>query len=165
MPERTPGVSFRIMVLSACLGSLAGVDCSAPGDGKGGKASEPTNPAPSADLARVADQKEEAPLQLRLEISSMLPIGWGTKYRCRVEEIERGELRDLAGEITLAASVGSEKLAPDIHWLQVGGVYRMGFIETRRISETPYLPAGTTGFMDSRRMIWDLVFLERLPRR
>ncbi|MBN1620611.1 hypothetical protein JW890_07800 [candidate division WOR-3 bacterium] len=94
-------------------------------------------------------------------ITYSLPIGWGTLYRCELQEVIEGEMTGIDSTFTLSASVGSEDMFEDIHSLSIGEVYFMSFVKTDKITKKPHVPAGTTGMMDKTGAIWNLVYLQK----
>jgi hypothetical protein len=100
-------------------------------------------------------------IQVVVKINNYLPIGWGTKYNCRVIKSIKGNLTDIDSSFIMSASVGSENVFKDIHLLKVGSNYFIEFVKSDKISSTPYIPAGTTGLMDKKNFIWDITILKK----
>jgi hypothetical protein len=99
-------------------------------------------------------------IQVIVRINNYLPIGWGTKYNCRMIKSIKGQLTDIDSTFIMSASVGGESKFKDIHQLKIGSRYFIEFVKSDRISSTPYIPAGTTGLMDKKNFIWDITALK-----
>jgi hypothetical protein len=101
-------------------------------------------------------------LVVKVQILNSLPIGWGTKYSCKVIETIRGNPDAIDSTFILSASVGSENIYENIHMLNIGERFLLLFVKSDRKSTEPYIPAGTTGFMDKANIIWDLFKIEKV---
>ncbi|MBN1151499.1 hypothetical protein JXA84_09820 [candidate division WOR-3 bacterium] len=112
-------------------------------------------------LLTQANLSSESTLMLEIKIINSLPIGWGTLYRCELQEVIDGEMTGIDSTFTLSASVGSENMFENIHSLVIGDVYLMSFIKTDKTTKNPHIPAGTTGMMDKTGVIWNLVYLQK----
>jgi hypothetical protein len=95
------------------------------------------------------------------KVNNMLPIGWGTKYNCKVLSNDEAFNDILNNEFILSVSVGSEeRFKPlDIHFLKYDLAYIAEFMPAEK-SEKPYAPAGTTGFIDKNGFIWLMTSLK-----
>ena len=98
-------------------------------------------------------------LRVIVKIKNCLPIGWGTKYNCQIVSILKGKLTNIDSTFIMSTSVGSENIFKDIHLLEVGKNYYIEFLRSDRKSSTPYIPAGTTGFMNKKNILWDIIKL------
>ncbi|MBN2363458.1 hypothetical protein JXL83_04930 [candidate division WOR-3 bacterium] len=100
-------------------------------------------------------------LTLEACILNSLPIGWGTLYQCEIHKIIEGEQPDIDSVFTMSASVGGEHIYEDVHFLSVGEIYLIKFVKTDITSDKPYIPAGTTGFVDKNGFIWIITELQK----
>ena len=99
-------------------------------------------------------------LRVIVKIKNVLPIGWGTKYKCDVLKVIKGELTSIDSTFVMSASVGSEAIFKDIDFLKTDEYYDIEFVKSTRKSDKPYIPAGTTGLMDKVGIIWDIINLK-----
>ena len=99
-------------------------------------------------------------LQLLLQINNILPIGWGTKYSCEIEEVKTGYLDSNLTTIIVSVSIGSEHLLENIHLLETDSELLITFVNSHKTTNQPYIPAGTTGFINEKGEIWEIVTIE-----
>ena len=99
-------------------------------------------------------------LQLLLKVNNILPIGWGTKYSCDILEIKKGYLDTSQYSLIFSLAVGSENIIEDFPTLKYGAERIITFSNSHRITDKPYTPAGTTGFVTELGEIWEIVSIE-----
>lgn len=88
----------------------------------------------------------------RVKINNVIPIGWGILQNCELLTLINGKMPELEGNWI----VGTQDFSKDAIEMEEGKEYQLTFKKTDNISETTYLPAGTHGFMDKDRRIWEL---------
>lgn len=101
-------------------------------------------------------------LQLLLKIKNVLPIGWGIKYSCDIEEVKKGYLHSDQLAIIISVSVGSEHYLEKIHLLETEAELLFTFINSGRTTDKSYIPAGTTGYLNRKGEIWDIILIEEI---
>lgn len=89
-------------------------------------------------------------LQLSLKIKNVLPIDWGTKYSCDVDEVKKGYLDSNQKTFIISVSIGSEQYLDNIHLLEAETKLLITFINSSQTTDKPYIPAGTTGFLNEK---------------
>lgn len=98
-----------------------------------------------------AENSNSDTLEILVQVKSVLPIGWGTKYSCEIEELYNGTLDGIDSTFVLGISVGQDET-----YLEMEKCYELHLVKTDRKSKESYMPGGTTGVMDDTRTIWDL---------
>ena len=108
------------------------------------------------------DSIQNNTIQIFVKITGMLPIGWGTKYKCEVQEIKKGVLIGIDSTFVMSVSIGSENKYKNIHFLKSNEIYSVEFVKSERKTDKSYIPAGTTGLLDKNGAIWDLINLKKV---
>ncbi len=109
---------------------------------------------------------ERKTIKVNFQVVDMQQIGWGTIYTIRF--LNTGEIPGsiLSDTAKLYISVGNNIHAkPDLHALKKETNYLAVFSHTDKKSQTAYIPAGNSGFIDNNNEIWDLIRLSEKEMR
>ena len=103
-------------------------------------------------------------LKVIVKITSIIPINWGIEYGCEVTEIIGGRLIEIDSSFILSVSVGSDRIFNGIDYLELHESYTAWFVKSKvkTDKDEPYLHAGTTGLLDKRGYVWDLISIKKM---
>ncbi|MFT5778167.1 MAG: hypothetical protein ACI837_001123 [Crocinitomicaceae bacterium] len=91
------------------------------------------------------------PITINVEIEAIMPIGWGTKYRCKIISISSELLPEIDSTFTFSVSVGNKTFNPAL------GKATLTFARTGQMAEHSYIPSGTTGMINKYGEVWNLL--------
>jgi hypothetical protein len=117
------------------------------------------------DLKQIIDCRLSSmndTLQVRIKIKNMIEIGWGTKYNCEILEIKNGELSGIGSTFIMSFAIGAERRFAATDRLTENDTYLVAFTRSSERTDKPYIPAGTTGFLDKNGIIWYITKIRRV---
>jgi len=115
----------------------------------------------SNDIVNPRKSDVDDTFKVLVKIKALLPIGWGTKYKCKILEIKEGILSGTDSSFLMSAATGSEKIYKDILLLKANENYLIEFVKSKQKTEANFVPVGTTGFLDKAGVIWNIAKVDK----